>query len=74
MADDYEYSTEEVRRDFQTSAYGIDFAGRGQDFDKWLTEIKRLAWNEGAQTAYDSFESTGIGYKFRSVRNPYNDS
>ena len=50
---DYTPTTEEVRQNWQGYGYTRDSQlGRikGEDFDRWLAEVKAEAWLEGARS------------------------
>jgi hypothetical protein len=60
---DYTPTTEEVRTGYSTATYDDDKAG--EEFDRWLAEVKAQAWEEGYAEAERSPATTAW--------NPYRD-
>lgn len=71
MSDDFTPDTEQVRAHYVFNQSDVWDAERKLAFDRWLQTVKAEVWTEAQRTVYNSYEVTGIGSKFRPVRNPY---
>ena len=63
---DYTPTTEEVRSYFRGSSFS-----RGEQFDRWLAEVKAQAWEEGSDAYILKITGHSTNGGFLRLDNPY---
>lgn len=69
----YTPTTEQVRKHWEN----VGFAGTGEEFDRWLNQIRAEAWEEGFQAGWEEHENPGAfvnDYWDAKTLNPYKEN